>query len=65
MVMKSSSECKLPPQEPIASAQSGRNAMTECRKSVPCGWERVAARGYLGKQQANTTYISSGEQAGS
>nr|XP_042092339.1 methyl-CpG-binding domain protein 4 isoform X6 [Ovis aries] len=49
MVMKSSSECKLPLQEPIASAQSGRNAMTECRKSVPCGWERVVKQRVSGK----------------
>lgn len=49
MVMKSSSECKLPLQEPIASAQSGRNAMTECRKSVPCGWERVVKQRASGK----------------
>ncbi|XP_070145494.1 methyl-CpG-binding domain protein 4 isoform X6 [Ovis canadensis] len=49
MVMKSSSECNLPLQEPIASAQSGRNAMTECRKSVPCGWERVVKQRVSGK----------------
>ena len=49
MVMKSSSECNLPLQEPFAPAQSGGNAMTECRKSVPCGWERVVKQRLSGK----------------
>ncbi|KAB0378061.1 hypothetical protein FD755_009639 [Muntiacus reevesi] len=49
MGMKSSSDCNPPLQEPIASAQSGGNAMTECRKSISCGWERVVKQRLSGK----------------
>ncbi|XP_006160717.1 LOW QUALITY PROTEIN: methyl-CpG-binding domain protein 4 [Tupaia chinensis] len=38
-VISSSSECNPLLQESIGSAQSGDVAMTECRKSAPCGWE--------------------------
>lgn len=47
MVIKSSSECNPLLQEPIASAQFGE--MTECHKSVPCGWERVVKQRLSGK----------------
>ncbi|XP_016065384.1 PREDICTED: methyl-CpG-binding domain protein 4 isoform X1 [Miniopterus natalensis] len=49
MVIKSSSECNPLVQEPIASAQFGDAEMTECRKSVPCGWERVVKQRLSGK----------------
>nr|XP_030696537.1 methyl-CpG-binding domain protein 4 isoform X2 [Globicephala melas] len=49
MVIKSSSECNPPLQEPIASAQFGGSAMAECHKSVPCGWERVVKQRLSGK----------------
>ncbi|XP_019501481.1 PREDICTED: methyl-CpG-binding domain protein 4 isoform X2 [Hipposideros armiger] len=47
MVIKNSSECNPLLQEPIASAQFGE--MTECHKSVPCGWERVVKQRLSGK----------------
>ncbi|XP_059965582.1 methyl-CpG-binding domain protein 4 isoform X1 [Mesoplodon densirostris] len=49
MVIKSSSECNPPLQEPIASAQFGCSTMTECHKPVPCGWERVVKQRLSGK----------------
>nr|KAF6335465.1 methyl-CpG binding domain 4, DNA glycosylase [Pipistrellus kuhlii] len=45
----SSSECNLLLQEPIASAQCGGAEMTECHKSVPCGWERIVKQRLSGK----------------
>ncbi|XP_055269502.1 methyl-CpG-binding domain protein 4 isoform X3 [Moschus berezovskii] len=60
MVVKSSSECDLPLHEPIASAQSGGNAVTACQKSVPCGWERVVKQRLSGKTagKCNVYFIS-------
>ncbi|KAM7062941.1 methyl-CpG-binding domain protein 4 isoform 2-T2 [Molossus nigricans] len=49
MVIQSSSECNLLLQEPIASAQFGGAEMTECYKSVPCGWKRVVKQRLSGK----------------
>ncbi|EQB77807.1 methyl-CpG-binding domain protein 4 [Camelus ferus] len=49
MMIKSSSECNPLPQDPIAPAQFGGTAVTECRKSVPCGWERVVKQRLSGK----------------
>ncbi|TKC41483.1 hypothetical protein EI555_001584 [Monodon monoceros] len=49
MVIKSNSECNPSLQEPIASAQFGGSAVTECHKSVPCGWERVVKQRLSGK----------------
>lgn len=49
MVISSSSECNPLLQEPIASAQCGGAEMTECLKSVPCGWERVVKQRLSGK----------------
>nr|XP_004036336.1 methyl-CpG-binding domain protein 4 isoform X3 [Gorilla gorilla gorilla] len=49
MMIKRSSECNPLLQEPIASAQFGATAGTECRKSVPCGWERVVKQRLFGK----------------
>lgn len=49
MVISSSSECNPLLQEPIASAQGGSAEMTECHKSVPCGWERVVKQRLSGK----------------
>lgn len=49
MLIKSSSECNPPLQEPTASAQFGGPEMTECHKSVPCGWERVVKQRLSGK----------------
>ncbi|XP_073757784.1 methyl-CpG-binding domain protein 4 isoform X1 [Callorhinus ursinus] len=48
-VIKSSSECNTLLQESIASAQTGDTTMTECHKSVPCGWERVVKQRLSGK----------------
>lgn len=49
MVISSSSECNPLLQEPITSAQGGGAEMTECHKSVPCGWERVVKQRLSGK----------------
>ncbi|XP_055115131.2 methyl-CpG-binding domain protein 4 isoform X4 [Symphalangus syndactylus] len=49
MMIKRSSECNPLLQEPIASAQFGATAGTECHKSVPCGWERVVKQRLFGK----------------
>nr|XP_055115129.1 methyl-CpG-binding domain protein 4 isoform X1 [Symphalangus syndactylus] len=49
MMIKRSSECNPLLQEPIASAQFGATAGTECHKSVPCGWERVVKQRSFGK----------------
>ncbi|XP_032005729.1 methyl-CpG-binding domain protein 4 isoform X3 [Hylobates moloch] len=49
MMIKRSSECNPLLQEPIASAQFGASAGTECHKSVPCGWERVVKQRLFGK----------------
>lgn len=49
MVISSSSEGNPLLQEPIASAQCDGAEMTECRKSVPCGWERVVKQRLSGK----------------
>ncbi|XP_045407469.1 methyl-CpG-binding domain protein 4 [Lemur catta] len=49
MTIKRSSECNPLLQEPIASAQFGGTAVTECQKSVPCGWERVVKQSLSGK----------------
>lgn len=49
MVIQSSSECNPLLQEPIASAQFGGAEMTECCKSVPCGWKRVVKQRLSGK----------------
>ncbi|XP_026357198.1 methyl-CpG-binding domain protein 4 [Ursus arctos] len=49
VVIKSSSECNPLLQESIASAQTGDTTMTECHKSVPCGWERVVKQRLSGK----------------
>ncbi|XP_030887998.1 methyl-CpG-binding domain protein 4 isoform X2 [Leptonychotes weddellii] len=49
VVIKSSSECNTLLQESIASAQTGDTTMTECHKSVPCGWERVVKQRLSGK----------------
>lgn len=49
MVIKSSSECNTLLQEPITASQFGGTEMTECHKSVPCGWERVVKQRVSGK----------------
>ncbi|XP_058581901.1 methyl-CpG-binding domain protein 4 isoform X1 [Neofelis nebulosa] len=49
MVIKNSSEWNPLLQESIASSQIGGSTMTECRKSVPCGWERVVKQRLSGK----------------
>lgn len=49
MVIKSSSECNTLLQEPIAASQFGGTEITECHKSVPCGWERVVKQRVSGK----------------
>nr|XP_005571777.1 PREDICTED: methyl-CpG-binding domain protein 4 isoform X1 [Macaca fascicularis] len=49
MMIKRSSECNPLLLEPIASAQFGGTAGTECHKSVPCGWERVVKQRLFGK----------------
>ncbi|XP_004738625.1 methyl-CpG-binding domain protein 4 isoform X1 [Mustela putorius furo] len=49
VMIKSSSECNLLLQESIASAQTSDTTMTECHKSVPCGWERVVKQRLSGK----------------
>ncbi|XP_037658358.1 methyl-CpG-binding domain protein 4 isoform X2 [Choloepus didactylus] len=43
------SESNPPLQEPIAPAQFGATTMTECPKSVLCGWERVVKQRLSGK----------------
>ncbi|XP_004477293.1 methyl-CpG-binding domain protein 4 isoform X3 [Dasypus novemcinctus] len=48
MVIKRNSERNPPPHEPIAP-QCGGTTMTECHKSVPCGWERVIKQRISGK----------------
>lgn len=60
MVIKSSSECNPLLQEPIASAQFGDTAVTECHKPVPCGWERVVKQRLSGKTAGryNVYFIS-------
>ncbi|XP_025777705.1 methyl-CpG-binding domain protein 4 isoform X2 [Puma concolor] len=49
MMIKNSSEWNPLLQESIASSQIGGSTMTECRKSVPCGWERVMKQRLSGK----------------
>ncbi|XP_015449319.1 methyl-CpG-binding domain protein 4 isoform X5 [Pteropus alecto] len=49
MVIKSSSECNTLLQEPITASQFGGTEMTECHKSVPCGWKRVVKQRVSGK----------------
>lgn len=49
MVIKSSSEHNTLLQEPITASQFGGTEMTECHKSVPCGWERVVKQRVSGK----------------
>lgn len=49
MMIKNSSEWNPLLQESIASSQIGGSTMTECRKSVPCGWERVVKQRLSGK----------------
>uniref|UniRef100_A0A673U3L7 Methyl-CpG-binding domain protein 4 n=2 Tax=Suricata suricatta TaxID=37032 RepID=A0A673U3L7_SURSU len=49
IVIKSSSECNPLLQESIASGQTGGATVTECHKSVPCGWERVVKQRLSGK----------------
>ncbi|XP_006901111.1 PREDICTED: methyl-CpG-binding domain protein 4 [Elephantulus edwardii] len=47
--VKNSNRCNSLLQEPIASTQFGGTAMTQCPKSVPCGWERVVKQRLSGK----------------
>ncbi|XP_045349842.1 methyl-CpG-binding domain protein 4 isoform X6 [Leopardus geoffroyi] len=49
MMIKNSSEWNPLLQESIASSQIGGSTMTECHKSVPCGWERVVKQRLSGK----------------
>lgn len=49
VMIKSSSECNPLLQESIASAQTSDTTMTECHKSVPCGWERIVKQRLSGK----------------
>ncbi|XP_022354207.1 methyl-CpG-binding domain protein 4 isoform X5 [Enhydra lutris kenyoni] len=49
VMIKNSSECNPLLQESIASAQTSDTTMTECHKSVPCGWERVVKQRLSGK----------------
>ncbi|XP_008585249.1 PREDICTED: methyl-CpG-binding domain protein 4 [Galeopterus variegatus] len=47
--MLRSSECDSLLQGPVASAEFGGSAVTECCKSVPHGWERVVKQRLSGK----------------
>uniref|UniRef100_A0A8D0JLT6 Methyl-CpG-binding domain protein 4 n=1 Tax=Sus scrofa TaxID=9823 RepID=A0A8D0JLT6_PIG len=49
IVIKSSSECTPLLEEPLASAEFDGTAVTECHKSVPCGWERLVKQRLSGK----------------
>ncbi|KAG8516929.1 Methyl-CpG-binding domain protein 4, partial [Galemys pyrenaicus] len=49
LLLKSSSECDPLPQEPLAPARRDGAAVTECPRSVPCGWERIVKQRLSGK----------------
>ncbi|XP_041617941.1 methyl-CpG-binding domain protein 4 isoform X1 [Vulpes lagopus] len=49
VLIKSNSECNPLLQASMVSAQTGDTTITECHKTVPCGWERVVKQRLSGK----------------